>query len=150
MNRIVIRDISIVLLPWLWLGLIVGISFIATPVKFQAQNLELGVALDIGRHTFNLFNSIEWVLLAGMFLLCLVKPILKMQLQAVVILGLILITQTYWLLPELIARADAVIAGNPKPKSSHHDIYAVLEVLKFLILLFVSLKMIVSMRLGNR
>lgn len=44
----------------IWAGLIVGVSFIATPVKFQAPNLTMPVALEVGKATFHLFNVIEW------------------------------------------------------------------------------------------
>jgi hypothetical protein len=33
----------------LWAGLILGVSFIATPVKFMAQHLTMPVALEIGK-----------------------------------------------------------------------------------------------------
>jgi len=44
----------------LWSGLILGVSFIATPVKFMAQNLTMPVAMEIGKVTFRLFNKLEW------------------------------------------------------------------------------------------
>src|SRR5690606_35153067 len=40
----------------LWLGLLLGVSFLATPVKFAAPTLTLAVALDVGRVTFGLFS----------------------------------------------------------------------------------------------
>ena len=51
---------ALALVPAIWLGLLVGVSFIATPVKFAAPTLELGPALDVGRVTFALFSKIEW------------------------------------------------------------------------------------------
>ena len=53
---------------------------------------------------------------------------------------IILFAQTFWLLPELTARAEAVIAGNPKAKSIHHISYAVLEGIKLATILFLSVK----------
>ena len=44
------------LVPTFWLGILIGISFIATPVKFQAASLTRPVALDIGRATRRLCN----------------------------------------------------------------------------------------------
>jgi hypothetical protein len=41
----------------LWLGLLLGVSFLATPAKFLAPSLALPVALDVGRHTFAVFNK---------------------------------------------------------------------------------------------
>jgi hypothetical protein len=42
-----------------WIGLLIGVSLLATPVKFRAPSLDLPVALDVGRHTFAAFNLVE-------------------------------------------------------------------------------------------
>lgn len=55
------------LVPTFWVGILIGISFIATPVKFQATSLKRPVALDIGRATFRFFSRIEWLLAAVLF-----------------------------------------------------------------------------------
>ena len=52
-------------LSWTWLGLILGVSFLATPAKFQAETLTLPVALEVGRVTFRLLDRLEWLLLAA-------------------------------------------------------------------------------------
>ena len=57
-------DLAYLLLPALWIGLLVGVCFIATPAKFQAQSLSLPVALDVGRSTFAIWNNVEWILIA--------------------------------------------------------------------------------------
>ena len=51
--------IVISLLMALWAGAIIGLSFIATPVKFQAPHLTTPVALEVGRYTFGLFSNVE-------------------------------------------------------------------------------------------
>src|SRR5664280_976623 len=48
----------------LWLGLLIGFAFLATPTKFPAPSLSLPVSLDVGRQTFYAFNKVEWVLVA--------------------------------------------------------------------------------------
>ena len=57
------RDIAgrvgLVIVSILWIGLLLGVSFLATPVKFQAPSLTLPVALDVGRQTFAVFNGVE-------------------------------------------------------------------------------------------
>ena len=45
-----------------WFGLVVGVSFLATPIKFRAQSLTLPVALDVGRTTFHAMTRLEWLL----------------------------------------------------------------------------------------
>jgi len=57
-------DLAFLLFPTLWIGLLVGVGFIATPTKFQAQSLSLPVTLDVGRSTFAIWNNVEWVVLA--------------------------------------------------------------------------------------
>src|SRR5690606_30735313 len=51
--------LSLLLLAVLWTGLLLGVSFLATPVKFLAPSLSLPVALDVGRQTFMVFNWVE-------------------------------------------------------------------------------------------
>ena len=65
-------DIAHLLVPVLWLGLLIGVSFIATPAKFVAASLTLPVAVDVGRVTFAFFNEIEW----GMFALLVIAIVL--------------------------------------------------------------------------
>ena len=55
----------------LWLGLQIGVAFLATPTKFLAPSLSLPVALDVGRQTFYVFNKVEWVMEAVLLLMLL-------------------------------------------------------------------------------
>jgi hypothetical protein len=48
-------------LALLWAGMLIGVSFLATPAKFLAPSLILPVALDVGRQTFGLFSLVEIV-----------------------------------------------------------------------------------------
>jgi hypothetical protein len=52
-----------------WAGFLVGLSFLAMPVKFMAPSLTLPVALDVGRQTFFVFNRSEIMLPLLMLLL---------------------------------------------------------------------------------
>jgi len=127
------------LLPAIWLGMLIGVSFIATPVKFQAGSLSLPVALDVGRVTFHLFSRIEWIMamLLIMALLAGGSPT-RLKIVSCVLLSLILI-EGIWLLPNLYARAHAIISGNTPAPSSHHILYAATELLKASTLLVLAL-----------
>ena len=118
----------------LWLGLLLGVSFIATPVKFQAASLSLPVALDVGQVTFALLSKVEWVL-AALTAGCLLwaRPGRRVALIFVMLLTVVA-AQGFWLLPVLDARLEAVIAGSPPPPSSHHVIYIIAEVAKAVLL----------------
>jgi hypothetical protein len=125
-----------VFLAILWLGLLLGVSLLATAVKFQAPSLDLPTALDVGRVTFAMFSRIEWALstlviasalLAGRWL----AP----RLGAGVALAVMLVVQAVWLLPVLDARVGRILAGETVAASSHHLLYIAAEGLKALLLL---------------
>ncbi|MCW5737383.1 MAG: hypothetical protein KIS73_24880 [Enhydrobacter sp.] len=118
----------------LWAGLLVGVSFVATPVKFLAPSLSLTVALDVGRQTFWALNWIE-IGCAVIFLAIVLagyRTIFAISL-AFLLAGGVLV-QAFWLLPILDARVSMVIAGQIPPPSSLHSFYVVLEGLKLVLL----------------
>jgi hypothetical protein len=120
-----------------WLGLLIGVSFIATPIKFAAQSLTLPVALEVGRVTFGLFNRVEWAML---FLLLASSWIARgsLLLRACAhALCLTLVAQTFWLLPILDERVGAIITGGQITGSYHHWVYIAADVAKLLLLIAV-------------
>ena len=48
-----------IVLALVWFGVLAGVSFLATPIKFMAPSLSLSVALDVGRQTFAALNPLE-------------------------------------------------------------------------------------------
>ncbi len=126
---------ALCLIPAIWLGLLIGVSFIATPVKFAAPTLELGPALDVGRVTFGLFSRIEWGVAAVLVLIVAFAKAAPLRAVMAGALAIILAVQALWLLPALDGRVAAVIAGEPLPPSWHHSAYAGLEVAKAVLLL---------------
>lgn len=125
-----------------WLGLFLGVSFIATPVKFQAPSLSLPVALEIGRATFGLFSKIEWgvALLLALSVLGCRRRGMSSILSATIIA--ILIAETFWLLPILDARVEAIISGTPSPADWHHFLYVGLEIIKIAVLSALSIHLL--------
>lgn len=108
----------------------IGVSMLATPVKFMAGSLTRPVALDVGRVTFLAFNKAE---LAALIVLLIVVRIsgLSRELWAwCSALALILVAQGAWLIPELAARTDMILAGVEPPPSHAHTIYLGLELVK--------------------
>lgn len=126
---------ALAFLAALWLGILLGVSFLATPVKFQAQSLSLPVALEVGQVTFSLFAKVEWVL-ALLTAGCLVagRPGRSETMLALPVLAIVAL-QAFWLLPVLDVRLEAIIAGSAPPPSHHHIIYIVAEAAKALTLL---------------
>ncbi len=123
-----------------WVGLTGGISVIATPVRFTAGSITRPVALDVGRVVFAALNKAE---LAALVLLLLVVRIggRAGDLWAwCSILVLIVLAQGAWLIPELAARTDIILAGGEPPPSYVHAIYSTLELVKIAILLFLGFR----------
>ena len=120
-------DAVVALLALTWMGLLIGVSFLATPVKFQAPSLDLPVALEVGRVTFAAFSRVEWCLslLLGIAVLCARAWRTGIMITAITIM--IVALQTFWLLPVLDLRIEAVIAGRSMPPSMHHMFYAGME-----------------------
>lgn len=135
---------SVMIQPWLfaallvvttlWLGLLLGVSFLATSVKFNAPSLSLPVALDVGRATFAFFNPVEWIM--ATILLALALGGRRIGIIAVATLAtLTLAAQTFWLLPVLDARVGLNIAGAVPAGSHHHLFYIGADALKALALI---------------
>ncbi len=133
-----IPDTALRFLSWVWLGLVVGVSLIATPAKFQADSLELDVALDVGRTTFALLARIQWALLLGLVLVALRARKLgrldNRHVIAVAAIATILVVQATWILPELNDRVAIVIGGGELPDSPIHYIFAIFEGAKLMAL----------------
>lgn len=124
----------------IWFGMTAGVSMLATPVKFTAATLTRPVALDVGRVVFAALNKAEFVAL--IILLVVVRMTGKArELWAFCgILTLILMAQSVWLLPELSARTEQIIAGIEPGASIARAAYSILEVSKLLLLLYMGFR----------
>lgn len=119
---------------FVWIGMILGISFLEAPVKFTTPSLSYTTAIDVGMHVFHAFNKVElfWALLliVGSF----ISPLGKSQSFIRFGIVLVLMIQSLWLFPAMDERALLIIAGKQVPNSYHHWIYIILEVNKLLLL----------------
>ena len=131
--------ILLILLTFIWCGLLIGISFMEAPLKFQAPNITRELALGIGQLVFNALNKIE-LFFAGMMVLCLIilKPRMNIWI-GYAIPFLILLLQTLILFPILDVRINEILAGNEPEPSSHHIIYIISEVIKLASLIIVGI-----------
>lgn len=121
---------------FLWVGVTVGISMIATPARFTAASITRPVALDVGRVVFAALNKAELVLLVALLIVVRVAGLARQWWAICAFLALIVIAQGVWLIPELAARTDVILAGGEPPQSYAHAIYASLELVKIAALLF--------------
>jgi hypothetical protein len=123
-----------------WTGISVGVTMIATPVRFTAASITRPVALDVGRVVFTALNRVEF----GALLLLLVIVRLSGRSSELwawcCVLALIVLAQGVWLIPELAARTDIILGGGEPSPSYAHAIYSTLELTKIAILLFVGFR----------
>jgi hypothetical protein len=119
-----------------WLGMTIGVSLIATPVRFAAESITRPVALDVGRVVFAALNKAELMALVLLLILVRVSGRSRDLWAWCGALALILVAQGAWLIPELAARTDIILAGSEPPPSQAHAIYSTLDLAKMAALLF--------------
>ena len=130
MPRVMQCMMPLAALCFLWAGMVLGISFLETPVKFTAPTVTLAIGLDVGRHVFGAFNKVETGLaLLAVALLFRARPTRTLWLPLGMVLSIVLL-QSAWLLPLLDARVSLIIKGQTPPPAPYHWVYIVLEVLK--------------------
>jgi hypothetical protein len=125
-------------LALVWAGMVLGVSFLATPAKFLATSLSRPVALDVGRHTFRTFGRAEVALAALLGLR--VAASSARQRPLALAPGLIVLAQALWLRPRLDARTRQVVEGKvPPPPSGLHLAYVACDAAKLAALLTLGL-----------
>ncbi|HLS26945.1 MAG TPA: hypothetical protein VK063_13865 [Beutenbergiaceae bacterium] len=120
---------------FVWLGMVLAISFIEAPLKFRAPEVTLRIGLGIGRLVFRGLNIAEVVLAVLLSVALLLSNIAVGAAVVPVIAILILVVQLVGIRPRLSARSDAVLAGADVPRSRAHYVYIAAEVLKVAALL---------------
>jgi hypothetical protein len=131
------REATLVVVVAIWLGMLIGVSFLATSAKFLAPSLTLPVALDVGRHTFAVFNQVEWAF-AAISLLIFVVGVRAWTIGVALAVAIaLLLAETVWLLPVLDARVGLIIAGQQPPPSQLHTLFITFEAIKVVALLIV-------------
>lgn len=120
---------------FIWIGLIVGISFIEAPLKFRAPGVTIAIGLGIGRLVFRAINSVEAALAVVVIIaLGMGSP----STPAMIALGVAIASLAAQILavrPRLTRRTNAVLAGSDAPRSQPHHAYVALEVVKLVALI---------------
>jgi hypothetical protein len=122
-------------IPFVWLGMVVALSFVEAPLKFKAPDITLSLGLGIGRLVFAALNRIE--IICAFVLLAAYLAVSANRAMAVFfgITAVIKSIQTLWLLPALDERTLLIISGVTPPPSPLHLVFVVLEVVKVATLL---------------
>ena len=109
---------------------------IATPARFAAPSITRPIALDVARVVFAALNKAELAAVVLLLVVVRIAGLTKKWWWICGVLVLILLAQGAWLIPEVSARTDIIIAGGEPPKSYAHAIYSTLELAKIGLLLF--------------
>ncbi len=129
MRKPVVIFISIM---FFWAGFVSSISFMEAWLKFRAAGVTLSIGLSIGKKIFSALNHVEWVLFfCGIITFYFGKFHRNRRFVFFfsLVLGILLV-QTFFLLPELVERANSIINGQIVEKSVVHFVFGILEVLK--------------------
>jgi hypothetical protein len=121
---------SLVCISLVWLGMILGISFLEAPLKFMAPSVTPEIGLGIGRQVFGVFNKIECAMALAMIILIV---ICRQKDRLIIPMGVVwsaLALQTFWLLPVLYTRVELILQGQTPAPSPVHSIYVILEISK--------------------
>jgi hypothetical protein len=126
---------------FVWLGMVLAISFIEAPLKFRAPGVTVQLGLGIGRLVFRALNAVECVLAVIALVAVLVWAAPTGATAALLAAALALAVQVLVVRRWLNRRSDAVLAGEDSPtpnagrRSRGHFVYIGLELLKVIALL---------------
>lgn len=115
---------------FLWLGMVIAISFMEAPLKFRAPNATIPVCLGIGRLVFRALNSAELILAAAIAATFATESPTAAIVVAFVVAVVMLLAQLLVVRPRLSRRADQVLSGLDAPRSRAHYAYVGLELIK--------------------
>jgi hypothetical protein len=119
-----------VAVAFVWLGMVLAISFLEAPLKFRAPNVTLQIGLGIGRMVFRALNTVELGFAIVILALVVAGPMPSRIAVAFCVAFAVLAVQLIAVRPRLTRRSDAVLAGSDAPRSRGHYAYVALEVVK--------------------
>ncbi|BBY44719.1 hypothetical protein A5765_22980 [Mycolicibacterium celeriflavum] len=105
---------------FVWLGMVVAISFIEAPLKFRAPGVSIQIGLGIGRLVFRALNTIEVALAVILLIAILLDGFSTTAVVAIVVAVVVLAVQLVAVRPALNRRSDAVLSTPPAENPSGH------------------------------
>ncbi|MFG1819370.1 hypothetical protein ACGFIF_36805 [Kribbella sp. NPDC049174] len=119
---------------FVWLGMVLAISFLEAPLKFRAPGVTIPIGLGIGRIVFRALNRVEVALaLVTLAAIAVERPSgAAIGLTAGIVI--VLAAQLTVVRPQLNRRSDRVLAGEKLPRSTVHVYYVGLEAAKVIAL----------------
>lgn len=129
---------------FVWLGMVLAISFIETPLKFRAPGVTLQIGLGIGRLVFRALNACEFALAAVVVACFAIEAPTTCVALAVAVAVAILLAQVLAVRPRLTRRSDTVLEGGEGPRSLAHWAYVGLEIVKVIALLIAGVSLLAT------
>ncbi|MGX1365723.1 hypothetical protein RKD19_001082 [Streptomyces canus] len=120
---------------FVWLGMVLAISFLEAPLKFRAPGVTVQLGLGIGRLVFRALNLVESVLAVAVVVLVAAGGASAGVLAWTVAVMVLLVGQLAVVRPRLNRRSDRVLAGEDLPRSRGHLVYVAFEIAKVLALI---------------
>ncbi|SCF05097.1 hypothetical protein GA0070607_4893 [Micromonospora coriariae] len=124
-----------VAVSFVWLGMVLAISFIEAPLKFRAPGVTVRIGLGIGRLVFRALNAVEVILGMAILVAFALNPPPGRALAPILVAVAVLLVQLLAVRPRLTRRSRAVLAGENAPRSHAHYAYVALEAVKVVALL---------------
>lgn len=119
---------------FVWLGMVLAISFLEAPLKFRAPGVTLQIGLGIGRLVFRALNVCEVLLAVTVMVAVWAGRAPTVGVAAAVVAVAMLAVQIAVVRPALTRRSDQVLAGADGPRSHAHVVYVGLEFVKVIAL----------------
>ena len=120
----------VVAVTFVWLGMVLAISFLEAPLKFRAPGVTLQIGLGIGRLVFRALNTVEVGFALVIVAIEAAGPTSSRTVVAFAVAFVALALQLIAVRPRLTRRSDEVLAGLVAPRSRGHYAYVVLEGVK--------------------
>ncbi|OBK51616.1 hypothetical protein [Mycobacterium sp. 1081908.1] len=124
-----------VAVTFVWLGMVLAISFLEAPLKFRAPDVTVRIGLGIGRLVFRALNTVEVAFALVVVAIVVSGPSTARVAVAFAVAVAALAIQLIAVRPRLTRRSDAVLAGSEGPRSHAHHVYIGLEAVKAVALL---------------
>jgi len=126
----------------IWLGMLLGISFMEAPLKFKAPNMTMEIAIGLGQLIFRTLNKVEIVFSSLILILIFVtrKQLDPISITFLVVIVIVIIIQSLCFLPALDARATDLINGSAPQGPNYHSAYVICEITKVVLLIISFIK----------
>jgi hypothetical protein len=120
---------------FVWLGMVLAISFLEAPLKFRAPGVTTQIGLGIGRLVFRALSFCE-LIFAVVIAAALFSTTHSVTIDVAFTVAIAaLFFQTVVARPLLARRTAEVLAGEEGPRSRGHVVYIALEVAKVIALI---------------